>query len=179
MESRQSAQARQKHESQKHESRKPRLDRRKLVLRYRSLLSSNHASLQTAITRVIRLARRAGCTRDDLTDVEIALREALANAFIHGNKGAAGKRVLLRCYGGPEAGLLIAIRDEGKGFDPEAIPDPRLAERLHLPHGRGIFLMRALMDHIHHRKGGTEVVLFKRCIRPKEKPRRRLRGGGR
>ena len=75
---------------------------------------------------------------------------------------AAGKRVLVRCYTHEDFGLLVAIRDEGKGFDPEDIPDPRNAERIHLHHGRGVFMMRELMDQVMHRKGGREVVLYKK-----------------
>ena len=59
-------------------------------------------------------------------------------------------------------GFIIAVRDEGPGFDPAQVPDPRREDRLHLTHGRGIFLMRELMDHIQHRKGGREIVLYKK-----------------
>ena len=50
---------------------------------------------------------------------------------------------------------------EGDGFDHEEVPDPRSADRMHLHHGRGVFLMRELMDECVYRKGGTEVVLYK------------------
>jgi serine/threonine-protein kinase RsbW len=53
------------------------------------------------------------------------------------------------------------VRDQGAGFDPDQIPDPREQERLFLHHGRGLLLMRALMDRVEHRLGGREVVLHK------------------
>ncbi len=152
----------------------PSLDRRRLVLRFRAVLPSTREAINAAVEKVLEVAREAGCVGEDASDVEIALREALANAVIHGNRGEPRKKVLLRCYGGPDDGLLLAIRDQGGGFDPEAIPDPREAERLQLSHGRGIFLMHELMDRAVHRKGGREVVLFKEC-RPR-RPRRRARG---
>ncbi len=139
------------------------LDRRRLVLRFRAMLPSTRDSINHAVERVMAVARQAGCVSSDMADVEIAVREALANAIIHGNKSQSHKRILLRCYGVPDDGILLAIRDEGKGFDPSVVPDPRSAERLELPHGRGIFLMRELMDHTEHRKGGREVVLYKAC----------------
>jgi serine/threonine-protein kinase RsbW len=139
------------------------LDRRRLVLRFRALLPSTRESINFAVGKIMKVAREAGCIRSDVADVEIAVREALANAIIHGNEGRPDKKVLIRCYGDPDDGILLAVRDEGRGFDPSAVPDPRSAERLHLPHGRGIFLMHELMDHAEHRKGGREVVLYKSC----------------
>lgn len=93
----------------------------------------------------------------------IAAREALANAIIHGNEGDTSKTVLVSLYCESGKGILISVRDEGPGFDPEAIPDPTHAERIHLSHGRGLFLMRQLMDHVEHRDGGREIRLYKRC----------------
>jgi len=141
----------------------PKLERRRLVLRFRAVLPSTREAINIAVVKVMKVAREAGCIASEIADVEIAVREALANAIIHGNEGRPDKKVLLRCYGDPEDGILLAIRDEGKGFDPSTVPDPRSAERLTLPHGRGIFLMHELMDHAEHRKGGREVVLYKVC----------------
>jgi serine/threonine-protein kinase RsbW len=59
--------------------------------------------------------------------------------------------------------MLIFVRDEGSGFDPEKVPDPRQADRLHLDSGRGLLLMRELMDYIEYRKGGREVLLYTTC----------------
>jgi len=108
---------------------------------------------------VRRLAVRCGCSEDRLTDLEIALVEALANAIKHGNADLAKRRVFLRCYGGPEVGILVAVRDQGNGFDPNRVPDPRSAERVRLRNGRGLLLMRELTDHLEYRKGGREVLL--------------------
>jgi len=114
---------------------------------------------------VLRFARDCDCLGEDRADLEIALREALANAIIHGNAYQHGKRIFLRCYGSPKTGLLILVRDEGPGFDPEQVPDPREADRMHLHHGRGLLLMRELMDHVEYRRGGREVLLYKTCAR--------------
>jgi len=145
-----------------------RLDRRRFVLRYRAVLPSTRESINLGVREVLELARRAGFVGSVRADVEIALREALANAVIHGNGGHPERRILLRCYVEPGQGLLIAVRDQGNGFDPRAVPDPRERTRLELPHGRGIFLMRELMDVAQHRKGGREIVLFKACERPRK-----------
>ncbi len=139
------------------------LARRRLILKLRTWLESSRDAINAAVDRVLDLAVVSGTLAEDgRAELEIALREALANAVIHGNKGRQDKRVLLRCYCDPGHGMLVAVRDEGRGFDPGRVPDPRSAERLHLTHGRGIFLMRELMDAVEHRKGGREVVLYKK-----------------
>lgn len=137
------------------------LERQRYTLRFRTTLPSSKKAISQAVRSVLRVAQEVGCVGEARHDVEIALREALANAIIHGNRNYQHKRVRLRCYGAPERGVILAVRDEGEGFDPEEVPDPRSAERVFLDHGRGIFLMRELMDHVEHRKGGREVLLYK------------------
>lgn len=138
------------------------LDRHTLAFRYRRELQSTTPGINRAVRDILRHARVTGCLADHQAELEIALREALANAVLHGNRSDAAKKVLVRAYCDPKKGFVIAVRDEGHGFDPERVPDPRSEDRLQLTHGRGIFLMRELMDHIEHRKGGREVVLYKK-----------------
>jgi serine/threonine-protein kinase RsbW len=138
------------------------LDRRTLAFRFRRRLQSTTPGINRAVRDILRHAKITGCLADHQAELEIALREALANAVFHGNRNDTAKRVLVRAYCDPKRGFVIAVRDEGVGFDPAKVPDPRRADRLQLTHGRGIFLMRELMDHIEHRKGGREVVLYKK-----------------
>jgi serine/threonine-protein kinase RsbW len=60
--------------------------------------------------------------------------------------------------------LIITITDQGKGLDPDEVPDPLAPENLMKQSGRGIFLMRAFMDEVRIRKvdPGTEITLIKR-----------------
>jgi serine/threonine-protein kinase RsbW len=136
------------------------LERHDLPFRLRLWIPSTRQSIQRAVEKVCRLADRCGCSEDRQADLEIALHEALANAISHGNALRPGRKVFLRCYGGPRAGILIAVRDQGAGFDPDNVPDPRSADRMHLDHGRGLLLMRELTDRVEFRRGGCEVVLF-------------------
>jgi anti-sigma regulatory factor (Ser/Thr protein kinase) len=138
------------------------LDRRTLAFRFRRSLQSTTPGINRTVKDILKHARVTGCLADHQAELEIALREALANAVFHGNRSDAAKRVLVRAYCDPKKGFVIAVRDEGPGFDPTKVPDPRAEDRLELTHGRGIFLMRELMDHIEHRKGGREVVLYKK-----------------
>ena len=139
------------------------MDRGRYTIRLRTSLPSTKRALNEAVGQVMEVAERCGYVDDSKADLEIALREALANAIIHGNDYQHFKRIYLRCYGEPQCCLLIIVRDEGEGFAPDEVPDPRAEERLQLDHGRGLFLMRALMDYVEYRKSGREVVLFKLC----------------
>jgi len=141
-----------------------RLARHQMPFRLRLQMASTHRAINRAVTQVRRMARRCGCPADRQADLEIAVREALANAVEHGNGQGSKHKVFLRCYCGPEAGILIAVRDHGNGFDPSAVPDPRAADRMELAHGRGLLLMRELMDRMEYRRGGSEVVLFQRPV---------------
>ena len=139
------------------------LDRTKCAVRLRTVLPSTKRALNFGVEQVLRIAEGCCNLDDSRDDLEIAMREALANALIHGNAFGSQKGIRLRCYAGREVGILVVISDEGSGFDPAAVPDPRDADRMHLHHGRGLFLMRELMDYVEHRKGGREVVLYKSC----------------
>lgn len=137
------------------------LDRSAYEIRRRVLYPSTRETINEAVELILEVARQCGCGTDQEADLEIALREALANAVIHGNDEDERKNVFVRCYGA-DAMTLVLVRDEGRGFEPSSIPDPRKTDRLQLDHGRGLFLMRALMDQVEYRRAGREVLLFKR-----------------
>ncbi len=131
------------------------------VIRLRFQVSSSREAIAEAVRRIMKAASQLRCGRSERADLEIAIREALANAVFHGNRADPAKKVHVQCSLSRTTGMRVAIRDEGSGFDPDAIPDPRDDERLFLHHGRGLFLMRELLDRVEHRNGGREVVLFK------------------
>ena len=151
-------------ESRRQKARPLTLDRQRLVYRLRLSLPSTKGAVRRAVARVRQLAARCGCTEEHRTDLEIALFEALANAMEHGNDGNSRRRIFLRCYGGPHAGIVILVRDQGPGFDPTAVPDPRRSEGRELHHGRGLLLMRELMDVVEYRRGGREVLMIRTCL---------------
>lgn len=135
--------------------------------RMRFSIASTHEGILDAVRRVMKAAADLRCRPSQKADLEIALREALANAVFHGNHGDPRKKVFLSCSLSHERGMLLSVRDQGTGFDPDEIPDPRRHDRLFLHHGRGLLLMRSLMDRVEHRNGGREVVLFKEpCAKP-------------
>ncbi len=107
-------------------------------------------------------AQRAGFDEDEVSQITLVCREAAVNAVVHGNKYSVEKRVLASFDLTPKT-LTIRIADEGSGFDPEKLADPLAAENLLRTSGRGVFLMRAIMDEVHFRQlsPGTEITLTK------------------
>ena len=98
--------------------------------------------------------------RASVSDVEIALREALANAIIHGNHEDRRKHVHVICRCEPDE-VSIAVKDEGHGFDINSVADPTAPENITSVHGRGIHVMKALMDEVHFEEGGLVVHMRK------------------
>ncbi|MEM7417978.1 MAG: ATP-binding protein [Gemmatimonadota bacterium] len=91
----------------------------------------------------------------------VGLTEALSNAMLYGNAHDPSKsvRVEVKLEGGR---LKATVRDQGPGFDPAAIPDPTNPENLARASGRGLFLMRQLLDEVLYNERGNEVTLVLR-----------------
>jgi len=95
--------------------------------------------------------------------VNLAIIEAGTNAIKHGNKNDPEKSALFRFRLSKDK-LIVSIRDHGAGFNPDNVGDPLSPENFMKPSGRGIFLMRALMDEVEYNMDngdGTEVRLVK------------------
>ena len=111
-----------------------------------------------------KMAEVAGFDPDEGLNVGLAVREAVINAMVHGNKldPALDVRVIFTVNG---EGLVTRVGDSGGGFDPEATPDPRTDPNLLRTSGRGLLLMRAFVDAVTFRRRddrGMEVTLTKR-----------------
>jgi len=104
---------------------------------------------------------------DGLVWMEVAIRESVINAVKHGNRSDPAKQVRVEFWITPKETpeqLVITVRDEGAGFDPDELPDPLAPENVLKSSGRGIFFMRSFMDDVRiarHPEGGMEVRLQK------------------
>ena len=94
-------------------------------------------------------------------DIEMALREALANAIVHGNQQDSRKCVHVACRCTTDGEVSITVQDQGQGFDTAAVLDPTTPENRLLPHGRGIYLMKTLMDDVCFEQHGAVVCMHK------------------
>ena len=107
---------------------------------------------------------RLGLDEDARHWVDIAVREAVANAIKHGNRQDPAKRVTVD-LSLDDQDLVIRIEDEGEGFDPARVDDPLAPQNVLKTNGRGIFYMHKFMDEVHYGRGpagGTVVTLRKR-----------------
>jgi serine/threonine-protein kinase RsbW len=95
-------------------------------------------------------------------NIEIALTEALENAVVHGNCEDPHKRVYVTFRCTAEGEVWITVQDEGQGFDAFTLPDPTAPENRLRTSGRGIYLMKTLMDEVCFEKGGAVVHMCKK-----------------
>jgi serine/threonine-protein kinase RsbW len=108
------------------------------------------------------LAVEASLDEDQRFHIAMAVREATINAVLHGNEYDPARQIEVSLENTGKD-LMITIADQGRGFDPDKIPDPLAKENLLRGTGRGIFLIRSLMDEVHFRQlhPGTELTLVK------------------
>ena len=98
--------------------------------------------------------------------IRLSLDEALANAIRHGSNDDESKTIELD-YALTDEEFQVSVRDQGDGFDPDVIPDPRLDENLNRPCGRGVMLMRAYMTKVSFNDQGNCVTMVKHKDCPK------------
>ena len=134
-------------------------DARKLRLNLESTLDT----VEAAELIVQRMAELNGFDEDQVYQIGMGVREAVANAVKHGNSLDAPKKVSFDASI-DEAALRVTVIDQGIGFDPDCVPDPSQAENLLMPSGRGLMMMRAFFDEVDVAQcddSGTRVQLVK------------------
>ena len=127
-------------------------------------LPSEIESVEKAASEAEKFAREGGLDDAHLFAIDMAVRESVANAVKHGNKFDAEKEVDIT-FSNTEKGFTVTVRDYGKGFAVEEIPDPTNPENLLKANGRGILFMNNFMDEIeweNHSEGGMIVKMFKK-----------------
>lgn len=129
-------------------------------------LPSRVEAIDKAANAVAELVTRSGISEDAAFGIDMAVREALANAIIHGNKLDETKLVEVNVTNSPDS-LEVSVHDQGQGFNPETILDPTKEENLLKSSGRGIFFMRNFFDEVNWSispTGGTTVHMIKRRV---------------
>ena len=126
-------------------------------------MPSEVRAISPLVDRLITLIEGSQCVPGQEFDVELALREALDNAVVHGNQEDPEAKVHIRCRCRPGNEISIVVTDQGKGFDFEKMAGNSLTSDPDSEHGRGIQLMKAYMDDVHFERGGSEVHMRKRA----------------
>ena len=104
--------------------------------------------------------------------MHLALEEAFLNAVKHGNRMDPTKKVTIDYAVDPEQ-VEIRMTDEGPGFDPGRVPDPRVGKNLYRPEGRGLLLIRSYMHTVEYNEQGNSLRMVRRKSQPVPLRRRR------
>jgi serine/threonine-protein kinase RsbW len=133
-------------------------------------LSSTMESVSEVEAVADKMAEEAGLDEDERFRIGMAVREAAVNAVLHGNEYDPAKKIEVSLEN-TGRDLVISIADQGKGLNPDTLPDPLAPENLLRGTGRGIFLIRSFMDEVHFRQlhPGTELTMIKHLAPAGEK----------
>jgi serine/threonine-protein kinase RsbW len=132
-----------------------------LILQLDLTIPGDVKAIDPVVEKVMWVVGQMGCAAGGEFEIETALREALANAVVHGCKQDPGKQVEFVVACDQNRGMMIVVRDPGTGFDPSDVPSPIRGECLYSEHGRGIYLINELMDEVKIKNGGTEIFMRK------------------
>ena len=125
-------------------------------------LPSEVACIEEAVELVTRhcLAGQDATTKTRFR-LQVVLSEALSNAIVRGNREDRGKWVDIRAELGPDA-IRLEVTDQGPGFDPDAVPEPIRPEQLDEANGRGLYLIRKLVDAVEFNERGNSICMILR-----------------
>ncbi len=136
-------------------------DGKALIMRFELTIAADVKAISPVVESLMKLVREMDCAAGKEDHIELALREALANAIIHGCRNNPKKMVQCCVACDESGGMLIIVRDPGRGFDPASLPCPTIGQNVYSEHGRGIYLINQLMDQVRYERGGTEIHMRK------------------
>ena len=132
-------------------------------------MASRRDSVAPAVERILRAIAGARLTTEQRDNLAVACSEALSNAAVHGNRLAAERSVRVLVAVVPGSCAVGEVTDAGPGFDVERLDDPTSPGHLLSPRGRGVFLMRQLVDGVEYNRQGNRVRLtVRRQIAPRD-----------
>jgi serine/threonine-protein kinase RsbW len=131
-----------------------------LQKRFTLILSSKPQEVKKVEGFIHSVNRAAHLDEDGYYKLLVATTEAVNNSIIHGNKRDPKKKVAVTCLLGRSI-LIVRVHDEGPGFNAKSLPDPLAEENLLCEHGRGVFLIRSLMESVQFEKhkNGSNVIM--------------------
>lgn len=124
------------------------------------VVESDLSSVEQVCQAVVSELKLNGFGQDEIFAVHLSLEEAFINAVKHGNNSEPDKNVTID-YSVNNEKIEIFITDQGQGFNPQAVPDPRCEENLYKTSGRGLFLIRSYMDSVEFNKPGNQIHMTK------------------
>ena len=127
-------------------------------------IESSVSNLRIVESAIDEMMSKIGIKQENYGKILVSTMEAVNNAILHGNNLDVEKMVDVEISYKAKM-LRIKIKDEGRGFIPENVPDPTTPENIEEINGRGIFLMTRLADEVKYSKRGNSVTMrFKNII---------------
>jgi serine/threonine-protein kinase RsbW len=122
-------------------------------------MPSRRDAVAGTVDRILKAVEPAGLSQDQRESLAVALAEALSNAAVHGNRLRPGTAVQVKVEVEPRRRAVVVVTDSGRGFDSNGLCDPTDPSHLLATGGRGVYLMRQLVDDIEYNEAGNEVRL--------------------
>jgi serine/threonine-protein kinase RsbW len=132
------------------------------IWQYRTSVSASVGSITPVVDQVMELGQETACFSGKEMEIETALREALANAIVHGCENDGRQTIQLAVSCDEDLEIEMVVRNPGSGFDPKSVPNPTLSNNIYNSHGRGVYLISRLMDEVRYERGGSEIHMRKR-----------------
>ncbi|MFC1737879.1 ATP-binding protein [Planctomycetota bacterium] len=117
----------------------------KMPISFSKVISNNLSASESVCEKIIAELGDSGFNQDDIFAVHLALGEAFLNSVIHGNQMDADKKIRVEYLISSDK-VEISVSDEGEGFNPDLVPDPRYGENLYKIEGRGLLIIKSYMD---------------------------------
>jgi serine/threonine-protein kinase RsbW len=125
-------------------------------------MPSRREAVGPTVERILGLIDAVGFSTSQRDDLAVALAEALSNAAVHGNRLRPRSYVSVTLEVVPRRQAMVEVKDSGSGFDASDLGDPTDPSHILSPGGRGVFLMRRLVDEVEFVGAGNRVRLTKR-----------------
>jgi serine/threonine-protein kinase RsbW len=124
-------------------------------------MSADAEAIATVVDTISETLTKLEVPEQKRLEIALAVQEALANAVVHGCGNDPSKQVRCRLKTDPRGRIVIVVTDPGPGFSLDQLSDPKRRENLHADHGRGVYLIRQLMDEVHFERSGNEIRMWK------------------
>jgi serine/threonine-protein kinase RsbW len=134
----------------------------KLIFKLSVTLAADKGNVDPVVEGILQMVSHMPCAHGKEDAIHVALSEALANAVVHGAHSDPSKKIECDISCDRRRGIVIVVRDPGRGFDHTAIPNPIKGKHVFSEHGRGIYLINQLMDEVKFLKNGSEIHMIKR-----------------
>jgi serine/threonine-protein kinase RsbW len=135
---------------------------KKGIFHVRVCMPGQRCAISPVVQSLMEALAQNRCACGKEFEIETALREALANAVVHGCGDNASKTVECTLGRSARGELIIVVLDSGPGFDPASVPSPVTDKNVHSDHGRGLYLIKPLMDDVWFERGGREIRMVLR-----------------